>query len=95
MESRQAELAASGVTSPSLLASLQDPFPVGFARHNSSLELATTGKVHLLELALKQPSSRTILSWKPCSNLTPKEPMNRHLDDAGMDELPSCPHVLT
>ena len=49
-------------------------FPVGFARHNSSLELGMTGKA---KLALKRLSSRMILSWKPHSNLTPKEPSAR------------------
>ena len=48
-------------------------FPVGFARHNSSLELATSGKAHLLT-SMKQPLSRTISFWKPRSKLTPKEP---------------------
>ena len=48
-------------------------FPVGFPRLNSSLELVTTGKAHLLELPLKQLPSRMIFCWKPRSNLLLKE----------------------
>ena len=62
-----------GVISPSVLASLQTLFLVGFACQNWSLELATTGKAHLLELGMKWPPSRKILSRKPRSNLPRKE----------------------
>ncbi len=58
--SREAKHAYSEVISPSLLASLREPLPGLFCRHNSSLELATTGKVLLLESALKRSAIKMI-----------------------------------
>ena len=93
--SRQAELAASGVISPCVLASLHDLFP-GCpvpATNYSSLELATTGKAHLLELALKrlpsdgfilEASQQLVAEGVPVS---PNKPANHRFDDAEVDDL--------
>ena len=69
------------------------PFPGWLARHNSNLELATTGKAHLLGLALKRLLSRMVFILKASQQLAAEgvlslnEPRNRSLDDAEVDEL--------
>ena len=92
MESRrQAEVAASGVISPSLLVSLQDPFPSWLCPPQFKLGIGndwegpfagigfeTTAKNFILE-ASQQLATEGVLS--------PNEPVNRRLDDAEVDDL--------
>ena len=91
--SRQAELAASGVILPSLLASLRDRFPGWLCPPQFKLGIGDDWEAPFagigFETTAEQDEFILEASQQPDTEgaLSPNEPVNRCLDDAEVDEL--------
>ena len=91
--SRQAELAASGVISPSLLASLQDPFPGWLCPPQFKRGIGDDWEGPFTGIGFETTAKQddfileALLQLATEGALSQNEPMNRRLDDAEVDEL--------
>ena len=91
--SRQAEFAASGVISPSLLASLQDSFPGWYYPPQFKLGIGDDWEGPFAGIGFEMTAEQDKFILEALQQLDTKgalslnEPVNHHLDNAEVDEL--------